>query len=283
MPEEVRMTAFRKNRQHTAQQERMVHKQLSPDFLDPSHEWRRLFAETWGTFLLVLVAAGGGVVAARSGVAVTAGVVVAPGLMVMAIIYFMGAVSGAHLNPAVTLAFAVRRNFPWRRVPGYVLAQGFGGVAAALFLRTLFGTTGALGATVPGSGVGSGTALAMEIVLTAGLVNTILGTASGARNIGTNGAIAVGGYIALAGLWAAPISGASMNPVRSFAPDLLRGDVSMTWIYIVGPVVGALIGVAFEWILKGKPTAAGALAAQGLLGVDDSTSPDTRARRKRRS
>jgi aquaporin Z len=283
MPEEVRMTAFRKNRQHTAQQERMVHKQLSPDFLDPSHEWRRLFAETWGTFLLVLVAAGGGVVAARSGGAVTAGVVVAPGLMVMAIIYFMGAVSGAHLNPAVTLAFAVRRNFPWRRVPGYVLAQLFGGVAAALFLRTLFGTTGALGATVPGSGVGSGTALAMEIVLTAGLVNTILGTASGARNIGTNGAIAVGGYIALAGLWAAPISGASMNPVRSFAPDLLRGDISMTWIYVVGPVVGALIGVAFEWILKGKPTAAGALAAQGLLGVDDSTSPDTRARRKRRS
>jgi aquaporin Z len=125
--------------------------------------------------------------------------------------------------------------------------------------------------------------LAMEIVLTAGLVNTILGTASGARNIGTNGAIAVGGYIALAGLWAAPISGASMNPVRSFAPDLLRGDISMTWIYVVGPVVGALIGVAFEWILKGKPTAAGALAAQGLLGVDDSTSPDTRARRKRRS
>jgi len=277
------MKAFRKNRQHTAQQERMVHRQLSPDFLDPSHEWRRLFAETWGTFLLVLVAAGGGVVAAQSGGTVTLGVAVAPGLMVMAIIYFMGAVSGAHLNPAVTLAFAVRRNFPWRRVPGYVLAQVLGGVAAALFLRTLFGTVGALGATVPGSGVGNGTALAMEIVLTAGLVNTILGTASGARNIGTNGAIAVGGYIALAGLWAAPISGASMNPVRSLAPDLLRGDISMTWIYIVGPVVGALIGVAFEWILKGKPTAAGALAAQGLLGVDDSTTPDTRARSKRRS
>lgn len=277
------MTAFRKNRQHTAQQERMVHRQLSPDFLDPSHEWRRLFAEAWGTFLLVLVAAGGGVVAAQSGGTVSLGVVIAPGLMVMAIIYFMGAVSGAHLNPAVTLAFAVRRNFPWRRVPGYVLAQVLGGVAAALFLRTLFGTVGALGATVPGSGVGNGTALAMEIVLTAGLVNTILGTASGARNIGTNGAIAVGGYIALAGLWAAPISGASMNPVRSLAPDLLRGDISMTWIYIVGPVVGALIGVAFEWILKGKPTAAGALAAQGLLGVDDSTTPDTRARSKRRS
>ena len=105
----------------------------------------------------------------------------------------------------------------------------------------------------------------MEVVLTAGLVNTILGTASGARNIGTNGAIAVGGYIALAGLWAAPISGASMNPVRSLAPDLVRGDLATTWIYVVGPVLGALIGVAFEWILKGPPTAAGAEAAQGTL------------------
>lgn len=116
----------------------MVQKQVSPDFLDPVHEWRRLFAETWGTFLLVLVAAGGGVVAAKSGGAVTLGmIVVAPGLIVMAIIYFMGTVSGAHLNPAVTLAFAVRRNFPWRRVPGYVLAQMIGGLAAALFLRIL--------------------------------------------------------------------------------------------------------------------------------------------------
>lgn len=250
----------------------MVQKQVSPDFLDPVHEWRRLFAETWGTFLLVLVAAGGGVVAAKSGGAVTLGmIVVAPGLMVMAIIYFMGAVSGAHLNPAVTLAFAVRRNFPWRRVPGYILAQMTGGIAAALFLRALFGTAGALGATVPGSAVGSGTALAMEVVLTAGLVNTILGTASGARNIGANGAIAVGGYIALAGLWAAPISGASMNPVRSLAPDLVRGDFGTAWIYVVGPVLGALIGVAFEWILKGKPTTAGTLAAQGSIGVDDPT------------
>jgi len=266
---------FHKDRQNVAQQGRMVQKQASPNFLDPAHEWRRIFAETWGTFLLVLVAAGGGVVAARSGGAVTLGMqVAAPGLMVMAIIYFMGTVSGAHLNPAVTLAFALRRNFPWHRVPGYVLAQLVGGVAAAIFLRAMFGTTGALGATLPGNGISNGTALAMEVVLTAGLVNTILGTASGARNIGTNGAIAVGGYIVLAGLWAAPISGASMNPIRSFAPDLVRGDLSMTWIYVAGPVLGALIGVAFEWILKGKPTAAGALAAQGSLDIDDSAKPD---------
>ena len=255
--------------------QRMVQRQSALDFLDTSLEWRRVFAEVWGTFLLVLVAAGGGVVGAVSGGRVTlAMMVMAPGIMVMAIIYFMGSVSGAHLNPAVTLAFAVRRNFPWKRVPGYIVGQLIGGVAAAVFLRAMFGTSGALGATLPGIGVTSGKALAMEVVLTAGLVNTILGTASGARNIGTNGAIAVGGYVALAGLWAAPVSGASMNPARSLAPDLMRGDFHTTWIYIVGPIAGAMIGVAFEWILRGKPTAAGRIAAEGTLGADDTGEMD---------
>ncbi len=258
-----------------AQQERVVPPAVTHDFLNPAREWRRIFAEAWGTFLLVLVAAGAHVVAAVSGGRVTLGmIVVAPGLMVMAIIYFMGAVSGAHLNPAVTLAFAVRRNFPWKRVPGYIVGQVIGGIGAALFLRSMFGTAGAIGATVPGAGFTSGTALAVEVVLTAGLVNTVLGTASGARNIGTNGAIAVGGYIALAGLWAEPVSGASMNPVRSLAPDLARGDLQTTWIYVVGPGLGALIGVAFEWILKGRPTAAGRIAAEGTLDVDDQAAPD---------
>ncbi len=245
---------------------RMMHASAIPDFLDSANEWRRLFSEAWGTFLLVVVAAGAGVVGARIGGAITLSMkVVAPGLTVMAIIYFMGAVGGAHLNPAVTLAFAVRRNFPWGRVPGYIGAQVVGGIGAAWFLRGMFGTIGDLGATTPGAGVGDFDALAMEILLTTGLVSVILGTASGARNIGANGAIAVGGYIAAAGLWAAPVSGASMNPVRSFAPDLMRGDLHATWIYIVGPIVGAMVAVGFEWILKGKPTAAGSLAAQGEM------------------
>jgi aquaporin Z len=245
-------------------EQRMVYAAAPPDFLESAHEWRRLFSEAWGTFLLVVVAAGAGVVGALSGGVITLSMkVVAPGMMVMAIIYFMGAVGGAHLNPAVTLAFAVRRNFPWNRVPGYIVAQFVGAIAAAFFLWALFGTVGLLGATTPGLGINNFKALAMEVLLTAGLVSTILGTASGARNIGSNGALAVGGYIALAGLWAAPISGASMNPVRSLAPDLVRGDLSTTWIYIAGPIIGAMIAVGFEWILKGGPTAAGTLAARG--------------------
>lgn len=248
----------------------VLNKKAASDFWNPALEWRRLFAETWGTFLLVLVAAGGDVIREVSGGSLSlAMVVVAPGLMVIAIIYFMGSVSGAHLNPAVTLAFAVRGNFPWYRVPGYMVAQLIGGIVAAAFLFAMFGNAGSLGATHPGPGIGGLKAMTMEIVLTAGLVNTILGTASGARNIGTNGALAVGAYIALAGLWASPISGASMNPVRSFAPDLIRFDFRSTWIYIIGPILGALVAVCFEWILRGKATRGGAIAAQGTLGSED--------------
>jgi len=264
------MTSAHSDRTRLTAEQRMLQGSATPDFLEPAHEWRRLFAETWGTFLLVVVAAGAVVVGAQSSGAITLGMkVIAPGLMVMAIIYFMGAVSGAHLNPAVTFAFAARRNFPWSRVPGYIVAQIIGGIAAASFLRAMFGTIGLLGATTPGPGGSDFKALAMEVLLTTGLVSTILGTSSGARNIGSNGALAVGGYIALAGLWAAPVSGASMNPARSFAPDLVRGDMSTTWIYVLGPVLGAIIAVGFEWILKGKTTAAGTLAAQGNFGSDE--------------
>jgi len=264
------MRSIHKEGLDPAQQKRMMGKTVSPDFLDPSLEWRRIFSEAWGTFLLVVVAAGGGMMVAMSGGVVTqAMAVTAPGLMVMAIIYFMGEVSGAHLNPAVTFAFALRRNFPWARVPNYMIAQIAGGVAAVLFLKFMFGPVAHLGATILGNGVGNVKALAMEILLTAGLVNTILGTASGARNIGSNGALAVGGYVILAGLWASPISGASMNPIRSLAPDIVRGDLSTSWIYVLGPILGAMIGVFFEWILKGKATTAGSIAAQGTLGIND--------------
>jgi len=265
------MTTSNQNGHSAAQRSRMLLTQIAPNFLDPKHEWQRIFAELWGTFLLVLVAVGGPAVAASTGNhAADALLPIAPGVMVMAIIYFMGTVSGAHLNPAVTIAFAIRRHFPWIRVPGYILAQVTGGWLAANFLGYMFGNAAvAAGMTLPGLGMTPLKALVMEVALTAALVNIILGTSSGARNIGPNGAIAVGGYIAMTGLWAGPVSGASMNPVRSLAPAIVCGDMALAWLYVAGPLAGALIGVLFEWILKGPPTTAGTIAAQGTLDIDD--------------
>jgi aquaporin Z len=221
------------------------------DFDDPGLEWRRLFAEILGTFLLVLAGAGAGVVGAASGGISRTAAVAAPGLTVMAIILFMGGVSGAHLNPVVSIAFALRKDFPWRRCLGYVLAQGIGATLACAFLLAVFGDKGQLGATLPGPGTHDWQAMLIELALTAGLVSTILGTASTAQNVGALSAIAVGGYIVLAGLWSSPVSGASMNPARSFAPDVLRGDFTGYWVYVVGPMVGALLAVAFSYVLRG--------------------------------
>ena len=176
------------------------------EFNDPRFAYRRLFAELLGTFMLVLVAAGGGLLHAKGQISLSAAVV-APGLMVMAIILFMGAVSGAHLNPVVSIAFALRGDFPWRRVPGYIAAQLLGATLACLFLLAVFGNVEHLGATLPGPGYQAWQAFMMEIALTATLVSVILGTASAAQNVGTIGALGVGGYIALAGLWAAPSAG----------------------------------------------------------------------------
>ena len=236
------------------------------EFDDPRLEYRRLFSEVWGTFLLVLVAAGGGVIGATAfgGSLTLAMKALAPGMMVMGIIFFMGTISGAHLNPAVTLAFAVRGNFPWRRVPGYLVAQVVGAVLASLFLQWMYGNV-INGATEPTPQVSIWVAMLTEAVLTLGLVSVILGTASGARNVGINGALAVGAYIGLVSVWGAPVSGASMNPARSFGPELVGGNLTDYWIYLVGPIVGALLAVAFEFILKGKATKAGAEAAQGIL------------------
>ena len=221
------------------------------EFDDPHLWYRRLFGELLGTFMLVLVAAGGGVLHAKGQIGLPAAVV-APGLMVMAIILFMGAVSGAHLNPVVSLAFALRGDFPWRRVPRYIAVQLVGATLACLFLLALFGNVHHLGATLPGPGYHAWQAFLIEIALTATLVSVILGTASAAQNVGTIGALGVGGYIALAGLWAAPVSGASMNPARSFGPALISGDWSSYWAYVAGPLIGAVLAVGFALILRGR-------------------------------
>jgi aquaporin Z len=232
------------------------------DFDNPALEWRRLFSELLGTFFLVLVGAGAAVVNAKTGGTISrAAAVTAPGLMVMAIILFMGAVSGAHLNPAVTLAFWLRGDFPSRRVPGYVIVQLVAATLACLFLWAVLGKVGMLGATEPGRGIHAWQAMLVEAALTVGLVSTITGTASRAQNVGALSAVAVGGYIILAGLWSSPISGASMNPARSFGPDLANGDFANYWVYVVGPIVGTFIAVGFAFVLRGPGGDVGGLAA----------------------
>jgi aquaporin Z len=248
------------------------------NFDNPSLEWRRLFSEILGTFLLVLAGAGGGVVnAVSNGQISRAAAVTAPGLTVLAVILFMGAISGAHLNPAVSIAFAVRGNFPWLRVPGYIIAQLVGSTLAVLLLRAIFGNVGMLGATEPGPGISNWQAVLVEFVLTAGLVSTILGTASKAQNLGPISAFGVGAYIILAGLWSSPISGASMNPARSFGPDLVLWNFSNYWVYIVGPIAGALVAVGIAYILRGRGGDVGGIeAAQGRLEeivAEDSAKP----------
>ena len=235
------------------------------DFNDPRQEWRRLFSELLGTFFLVLAAAGGGMMGhAFPGVISHQAAVVAPALTVMAIILFMGKVSGAHLNPAVSIAFALRHDFPWWRVPGYIVVQLAGATLAALFLRSVINVSAMYGSNYPAHGYSNMAAFWMELILTVGLVSVILGTASGAQNVGIIGAFGVGGYIALAGLWGSPISGASMNPARTFGPDLVSRTFTGYWVYIAGPIAGAAIAVVIAFVLRGRGGGkSGSGAAQG--------------------
>jgi aquaporin Z len=248
-------------------------RQRIENFEDPRQEWRRLFSELLGTFFLVLVAAGADMMnVAFHGSISRSAAVVAPGLMVMAIILFMGHVSGAHLNPAVTIGFALRGDFAWRRVPGYIVVQLVGATLAALFLHAVLDVSTVHGSSYPASGYSGAAAMWIEVILTMGLVSVILGTASGAQNVGALAAFGVGGYIALAGLWASPLSGASMNPARTFGPDLVATNFTDFWVYAVGPIAGAVLAVAFAQVLRGGGSdAVAAAAAAGTLGDEKST------------
>src|SRR3984885_7059084 len=237
------------------------------NFNDPRQEWRRLFSELLGTFFLVLAGAGGGMMShAFPGVISHSAAVVAPALTVMAIILFMGKISGAHLNPAVSIAFALRRDFPWARVPGYIVVQLAGATLAALVLHAIINVSAKYGSNYPAHGYSGMAAFWMELILTTGLVSVILGTASGAQNVGIIGAFAVGAYIALAGLWGSPISGASMNPARTFGPDLVGAHFTGFWVYVAGPLAGAVIAVVIAFVLRGAGGGqSGSGAAQGDL------------------
>ncbi len=241
------------------------------DFQNPNQEWRRLFSELYGTFFLVLVAAGGGMMSQAFPNTITrTAAVVAPGLMVMAIIMFMGKISGAHLNPAVSVAFSLRGDFPWRRVPGYIVVQLIGATLAALFLHEVVKVSAKFGSNYVATGYSGWQGYLMEAVLTLGLLSVILGTASGAQNIGILGAIGVGAYIALAGLWGSPISGASMNPARTFGPDLVGRDFGDYWVYVAGPLTGAVVAVGLAFALRGAGGDKASLAAaQGELFTEE--------------
>jgi aquaporin Z len=239
--------------------------QFEEDTLRERPLWIRVIIEFVGTFVLVTVAAGSGVINHYAGdTPVTrAAAVIAPGAAVMAMIYAWGPLSGLHINPAVTFGFACRRVFPTGWVVPYWVAQLAGAIGAALFLQAVFGRV-SRGGTYPISTPGGDwRSLVMETVLTFILVSIILNTATGDRSIGHNAAIAVGSTVALLGLFASPISGASMNPARSLGPDIVGADFNGWWVYVAGPVIGAFFAVIVITAVRGLPDKAEIKAAEG--------------------
>ncbi len=200
-------------------------------------------AEALGTFALVFAGTGAIVINAHSGGVIGhAGIALTFGLVVLAMIHAFGDVSGAHLNPAVTAAFAAAGRFPWRAVPGYLAAQITGALAASGLLRVLFPEDATrLGATLPAGSPGQ--SFALEVVLTAVLMLTILSVSTGAKEKGVTAGIAIGAVVALEAMFAGPVSGASMNPARSLAPALVSGHLQHLWIYLAATVLGALLAV----------------------------------------
>jgi len=209
--------------------------------------------EAIGTFALVFAGTGAIVVNDFSGGAVThVGVALTFGLVVMAMIYAVGEVSGAHLNPAVTIGFWAAKRFPGRCVGPYVLSQLAGAFVAGALLRVMFGTRAHLGTTFPaGPAVQS---LVMETVLTALLMFVILRVSTGSKELGTMAGIAIGGVVGLEAMFAGPVCGASMNPARSIAPAVVAWELRALWIYVVGPLVGAGVAVTL-WRLTREPAA----------------------------
>jgi aquaporin Z len=225
----------------------------------------RLIVEFIGTFVLVTVAAGSGVINHYVGggpISRTAAVI-APGAVVMAMIYALGPLSGLHINPAVTLAFTGRRVFKVAWVLPYLVVQFAGAICAALFLQAMYGNVAAGGNYPIAKPGGEWRSMVMEMVLTAILVTIILNTATGYRSIGHNAALAVGSTVALLGLFASPISGASMNPARTLGPDIVAWNFTGWWVYVVGPLAGATIAVMIIGLLRGLPNKAERGAAEG--------------------
>ncbi len=213
---------------------------------------RRSGAELVGTYALVTAGCGAIITNTTTGALGHIGVAMTFGLIIMVMIAATGHLSGAHFNPAVTVAFALTRHFPWREVPSYAAGQTVGAIAGATTLRLLFGPVANLGATLPRGGIGQ--AFGLEVLLTAVLMFVIIAVATDTRAVGQLAALAIGGTVALDALWGGPISGASMNPARSFGPALVAGVWQAQWIYWTAPLIGASIGAGvYQWLRQPLP------------------------------
>lgn len=220
-----------------------------PGGVELMNQWRRASAEMVGTYALVTAGCGAIMVNAETAVLGHIGVAATFGLIVMVMIAATGHISGAHFNPAVTVAFAITRHFPWRDVPFYVGGQVSGALLAALTLRLVIGDVANVGMTLPTGSVGQ--SFGMEILLTAVLMFVIIAVATDTRAVGETAALAIGATVALDALWGGPVSGASMNPARSIGPALVAGIWTHQWVYILAPLIGAVLGgLAYQVIRK---------------------------------
>jgi MIP family channel proteins len=212
---------------------------------------RLLAAEFIGTFALVFAGCGAIMVDAKTGALGHLGVAISFGLVIMAMIYAVGHISGAHFNPAVTFAFALSRHFPWSRAIAYWCAQVLGALVAALLLRGSLGNIAHVGATLPSGSQGQ--SFLWELVLSFFLMFVIMAVATDTLAVGEAAAIAIGGTVGLDALFGGPVTGASMNPARSLGPALAAGEWQDFWVYVVGPLAGASIGALAYQFVRGKP------------------------------
>jgi len=211
---------------------------------------RSLVAEAVGTFALVFAGAGAVMVDAKTHALGHVGVAIAFGLVIMVMIYAVGHISGAHFNGAVTFAFTLTRHFPWTRAVAYWAAQLTGAIVAAAVLRGSLGNVAHVGATLPSGSQGQ--SFLWEIVLSAILMFVIMAVATDTRAVGEAAAIAIGGTIGLDAMFGGPISGASMNPMRSMGPAFVSGDLHALWVYLVAPVIGTSIGAVLYQFVRGE-------------------------------